>query len=99
MADIWAELFKAVETNKAVAVSLTPGAQIKRPKRRVGRPCTRGPARFGHYAGYVPEEGGRPRCAFVGCGKHLRRDQKVACCAEHEKLAVEAARRLIARAA
>ena len=99
MADVWQELYNAAQANKAVVVSLTPGAQIKRPKRRPGRPCTRGTTRYGHYAGYVPEEGGRPRCACVGCGKHLRKDQKVACCPEHEQLAVEASRRLLARVA
>lgn len=97
MTDLWVALQQAAKENKAVQVSLTPGARIVRPKRRVGRPCTRGTTRYGHYEGYDPEVGNRPRCALVGCGKYLRRSQRIACCAEHETRAIQAAQKLIER--
>lgn len=97
VADIWQALQAAAQENKVVSVSLTPGARVARPKRRVGRPCTRGTTRFGHYEGYDSTTGGRPRCALHGCGKYLKKNQRIACCQDHETKAVEAAQRLLER--
>lgn len=41
-------------------------------------------SRWSNYEGYIPGRG-RPRCQAKGCDKYLRRDQRFACCADHEK--------------
>lgn len=99
MADTWKTLLEAAQADKAVAVTLSPGARIMRPKRRRGRPRVRGAAPFGHYAGYREDKGARPRCALWGCGKRLKRDQRIACCPEHETKAVAAAKALLEKVA
>ena len=96
MADVWSKLIEAANENKAVQISISPGARIRRQRRpKAGRPRTRGPVWFGDYAGYDPTEGGRPYCYLRGCSKNLRKDQPVACCPEHEAAVVKEAEEIL----
>lgn len=95
-ADTWAALLEAAQAQKAVQVSLPAEARAPS-RRRPGRPRTRGATRFGHYAGYRPEKGGRPKCALRGCARQLRRDQRLGCCPDHEAKAVADALGIVAK--
>jgi len=95
--DTWRELLEAAQAGKATKVLLTPGQRIVRPKRRPGRPRVRGATAFGHYAGYDPAKGGRPRCARRGCGKRLKRDERFACSPEHAQQAIDQARTVLGK--
>jgi hypothetical protein len=98
--DLWRQLLDAANAGKNVFVELSPGAEMKRPKRRRGRPTVRGATRYtryGHYEGWKPTTI-RPRCALRGCDRCLRRNQKIACCVDHHLKALAEARALIARA-
>ena len=97
--DIWKDLLEAVAAGQPVQIELSPGQRIVRPKRRRGRPRVRGAAPWAHYAGYRPEKGVRPKCAKRGCSKRLRREQRLACCPEHEEYAVGEAKSMLEKAA
>jgi len=47
-------------------------------------------SRWSNYEGFDPDRGSRPRCKAKGCQKHLRRDQRLACCEAHEKQVLSA---------
>lgn len=102
----WEKLAQKVasgfDPNKTrIEVELTPGQRIRRVKRRPGRPRTRGAVKYGHYAGWQPEKGGRgrPRCRKRGCQRQLRRDQPLACCASHQEEVIAEAKDILQRAA
>lgn len=88
--DLWRLLLEAAQENKAVQVTVSPGMRINKVKRNRGRPRVRGVLQYGHYAGYILERGGRPKCYLRGCKKRLKVNQCVACCVEHEnKIKIE----------
>ncbi len=97
MSDIWRELLDAAKSGGVISVELTPGSEIKKTKRKRGRPRVRGATPFGHYAGYQEAKGGRPKCALRGCGKYLKKTQRIACCAEHEAKSIAAAKALLSK--
>src|SRR4051812_40226079 len=93
-ADIWNLIEQAATTSKPVRVELTPGARLHPAKRAPGRPRTTG-IRWAHYAGYNPDKGGRPRCALPGCNRKLKRDQRLACCPQHEDAVIAEAKAIL----
>jgi len=95
---LWEKLAEAAKENQIVQVQIDRRDEIKRPKRPRGRPPVQRASRWSNYAGYNPNEQGRPRCAQPGCRRWLKRDQKVACGAEHEREVVAAAEEILARA-
>lgn len=96
--DVWKELINAARKNKAVDIALSPGAQIRRTRRpRPGRPRILRAARWGHYAGYDPNKGTRPRCAYPGCTVYLKRNQAVGCSDAHTSAVVDASRAILER--
>jgi len=76
----------------AVKVDLPAAVFAKKHKQKAGRPRRRGLIPFHHYAGYKEERGGRPRCPLRGCGRWLKKDQRLACSTEHETRLVEQAK-------
>ena len=81
---VWQKLVEeAAKKGATVPIDLT-GCEVKRPKGTRGRPPVVRATRWGNYAGYNPRNPSRPRCAQPGCGRWLRKDQKVACSPEHE---------------
>jgi hypothetical protein len=79
MADVWSKLHELAQSGKGPRVALSPGQEIRRPKRRRGRPRVRGATKFGHYLGYRSEKGTRPKCSRRGCTVQLRVGQPCAC--------------------
>lgn len=96
--DVWRTIHEAALAGNCVQITLSPGHAVNRSKSLSGRPRVRGPALFGHYAGYDVNRGGRPKCKLKGCSNYLRRNQAVACCPAHKARLLAQAKAVLALA-
>lgn len=67
-------VWELVAEGKATTIKLPASAQRAPTRVRILRA-----SKWGHYAGFNPASGKRPRCLATGCQRYLRVDQSFAC--------------------